>query len=230
MERLSKIEKLSDFQLLKHKVYEVIKKGIIELSLLPNEQLVEQRLADNLGVSKSPIREALQSLEREGLVYTLPFKGCFVARITEGGLREIFQLREALESFCVKNGCEVFSPKAIAQGKAILSKAEDCLRRDDVKRCYAFNLRFHDFLITNNQNDRISRTYGTLIDHLDRYRNIGRHITGRVAKSHREHTAIMEALEKRDGLLAESRMVTHLRSVLEEFLESKEIQSWSATK
>ena len=60
------LEKISDIQLLKHKVYEAIKKSIIDLSLPPGEQLVEQRLAEGLGVSKSPVREALLRLEREG--------------------------------------------------------------------------------------------------------------------------------------------------------------------
>lgn len=226
MGKFSKVEKFTDFQLLKHKVYEAIKKRIIDLSLLPNEQLAEQRLADSLGVSKSPVREALQSLEREGLVYTLPFKGCFVARITEKGIREVFQLREALETFCVKEACEVFSPEAIAKARKILAGAEDCLRMNDIKRCYACNLRFHAFLITNNKNDRISQTYATLRDHLDRYRNIGRHITGRVARSHQEHILIMEALEQQERTLVEQRMSDHLRSVLNEFLQSTELKSY----
>lgn len=81
--------KISDFQLLKDRAYDAIKKSIIALSFLPNEQLVEQRLARDLGVSKSPIREALHRLEREGLVYTIPFKGGFVAEITEEAIREI---------------------------------------------------------------------------------------------------------------------------------------------
>ena len=227
MQEFFRFGKLSGIQLLKHKVYEAIKKSIIDLSLPPDEQLVEQRLAGELGVSKSPIREALHRLEREGLVYTLPFRGCFVAKITEKEIREVFQLREALEAYCVKNACEHFSEQEINGAKEILTKAEKCLGQEDIERCYSLNLQFHDFIISHSRNERIILTYSTLLDHLDRYRNIGKHITGRVAKSHREHVIIIEALEKRDSILAERRISEHLRSVLKEFLESKELESFS---
>ncbi len=220
--------KLADIHLLKDKVYEAIKKSIIDLSLPPGEQLVEQRLAEGLGVSKSPIREALHRLEREGLVYTLPFRGCFVANITEKDIREVFQIREALETFSIKCACENFSDQKINGARAILSKAEACLRQGDVEHCYGFNLQFHDLIISHSRNGRIIQTYSTLLDHLDRYRNIGKHITGRVAKSHQEHILIMEAFEQRDGMIAERRMSEHLRSVLEEFLQSEEIKSFSS--
>jgi len=221
-----RIERVPDFQLLKHKVYEAIKKGIINLSLPPNEQLVEQRLAEELGVSKSPIREALQRLEREGLVYTLPFKGCFVAAITQKDISEIFQLRQALETFCVKYACITFSEEELQKAREILSAAQDALLHDDVSRCYACNIQFHDFLISGSKNERITQAYSTLRDQLDRYRNIASRIFGRVAKSHKEHLLIMEALEQRDGAEAERRMSKHLQSLLEEFLQSRELQSF----
>jgi DNA-binding GntR family transcriptional regulator len=221
-----RLEKLTDFQLLKDKVYEAIKKSIINLSPPPKEQLVEQRLAEKLGVSKSPIREALLRLEREGLVYTLPFKGSFVAEITEKGIHEIFQLREALETFCVKLASEKFSDTEMQKGREILSEAEEALRRNDIKGCFACNTRLHDFLISSGNNERITQTYSTLRNHLDRYRNIASLILGRVAKSHQEHLLIFEAIEQRDGGRAEKRMSEHLRSVLNDFLHSRELQSF----
>jgi DNA-binding GntR family transcriptional regulator len=219
--------KISDVQLLKDKVYEVIKKSIIELSLSPNDQLVEQRLAEELGVSKSPIREALMRLEQDGLVYTVPFKGCFVTEISLKNINEIFQLREALERFSVKFLSENYSQSGLQGAKKILEEAENALRRGDVKRCFEANTKFHDFLLTATKNERIIQAYSTLRNHLDRYRNIASLILGRVAKSHQEHLLIVAAIEKKDGNRAEKRMSEHLCSVLEDFLHSKELQTFT---
>ncbi len=219
-------EKISDFPLLKDKVHEAIKRRIVDLSLPPNEQLVEQRLAEELGVSKSPIREALLRLERDGLVYTLPFKGCFVAEITPQDVEYTFQLREALETYCLKLVGETFSDEEINRMRTLLLKGEEALRGNDLEQCYSVNTEFHDALITYARNPKIQRTYLTLRDHLDRYRNIASRIWGRVGKSHQDHLLIMDALEKRDLVQSQKYMSDHLRSVLEDLLHSEEFQAF----
>jgi len=230
MDKQYQLEKLPNFQLLKDKVYETIKKSIINLSLPPHAQLVEQRLAEELGVSKSPVREALLRLEKEGLVYTLSFKGCFVSGITEKDIHEIFQLREALETFCVKYACENFSEVEAQRAREILSTVEEALRRDDFERCHTTNIQFHNFLISESKNERIIQTYLTLSNHLDRYRKIASLISGRIAKSHQEHLLIIGAIERKDEVEAERRMSEHLRSLLNDFINSKELQSFCANK
>jgi len=217
-------EKIAQFPLLKDKVYEAIKSRIVDLSLPPNDQLVEQRLAEELGVSKSPIREALLRLERDGLVYTLPFKGCFVAEITPQDVKHTFQLREALETYCLKLICEAFSDVEMSRLRTILLKGEEALKGNHLDLCYSVNTEFHDALITYTKNPKIQRTYLTLRDHLDRYRNIASRIWGRVGKSHQDHLLIMEALERRDLVHSERHMSDHLRSVLEDLLRSEEFQ------
>lgn len=228
MDKQSQLEKLSDFQLLKDKVYEAIKKSIINLSLPPHVQLVEQRLAEELGVSKSPIREALLRLEKDGLVYTLPFKGSFVSGITLKDIREIFQLREALETFCVKYVCENFSEVETRKAREILSTVEEALRQNDFEHCHASNIQFHNFLIAESKNDRIIGTYLALSKHLDRYRKIASLISGRIAKSHQEHLLVIEAIEQKNEVEAVRRMSGHIRSILNDFINSKELQSFCA--
>jgi DNA-binding GntR family transcriptional regulator len=219
-------EKISEFPLLKDKVYEAIKRRIVDLSLPPNDQLVEQRLAEELGVSKSPIREALQRLETAGLVYTLPFKGCFVAEITPQDVKHTFQLREALEIHCLKLACESFSDEEIHRIRTILLKGQEAVKGNDLEQSYFVNTEFHDALITYTKNPKIQRTYLTLRDHLDRYRNIASRIWGRVGKSHQDHLLIMETLERRDLVQSGKYMSDHLRSVLEDLLRSKEFQAF----
>ena len=218
--------KIINIKLLKNQAYEGIKERIINLTLRPNEQLVEQRLAQQLGISKSPIREAIQRLEREGLVYSLPFRGGFVAAVSEQDIREIFQLREALERFCIKNACLIFSGDDLKRIEKIISKADKALQQGEIKGAYLIDIQLHDFLIKSSKNEKIIQTYVNLRDHLNRYWNIASLISGRVAKSHQEHILIIEAIAQKDEVQAEKRISEHLRSVLEEFIQSKEFRSY----
>ena len=84
-------------------------------------------LAKELGVSKSPIREALHELASEGFVYTVPFRGCFVASISDEDIKKVFQVRQALDVFCGKQACEAFSNESIEKLKEILMNAETAL-------------------------------------------------------------------------------------------------------
>jgi GntR family transcriptional regulator, rspAB operon transcriptional repressor len=227
MKSASQLEKISDLHLLKDKVYDILKHGIISLAFLPRTQLVEQRLAEDLGVSKSPIRESLLRLERDGLVYTLPFKGCFVAEISAQNIRETFQLREALETYAVRQACKSPPAGGIEQIKKILSRGDEAVRRKNHPRCYQVNIQFHYHLISLGQNHQMIRTYATLRDHLDRYRNLASRILGRVAKSHAEHLKILECLEGKQPIPAQERMAEHLSSVLEDLLHSKEFQRFA---
>ncbi len=220
------MEKIIDIKLLKNQAYEGIKEKIINLTLRPNEQLVEQRLAEQLGISKSPIREAIQRLEREGLVYSLPFKGGFVSAVSEEDIREIFQLREALERFCVRNACLVFSGEDLKRIEKIISKSEKALQREDIRGAYLIDIQLHDLLMKSSKNARIIQTYANLRDHLDRYWHIASLISGRVAKSHQEHLTIIKAIAEKDEAQAEKRISEHLHSVLEEFIQSKEFRSY----
>lgn len=220
------IPKIDDFQLLKEKVFDTIRKSIISLSLLPGQQLVEQRLAEELGVSKSPIREALQKLEQKGLVYTIPFKGCFVTEITPKEIEDTFQFREALETYCVRLICEFVSEDEFIRLKTILSQGEIALQRNDIENCYSINTQFHDALVGLTNNSKIIQNYSTLRDHLDRYRNIASRIKGRVAQSHQDHVSILESIERKDGVQSEKKMSAHMRSVLQDILCSEELQDF----
>jgi DNA-binding GntR family transcriptional regulator len=220
------VSKIDDFQLLKGRVFEKIKRGIISLSLLPGQQLVEQRLAEELGVSKSPIREAFLKLEEKGLVHTIPYKGCFVTEITQKEIEHTFQLREALETYCVRLICETLAEDGIIKLKKIISRGEKALHKNDVKNCYAANTLFHDALIGMTNNSKITQSFLTLRDHLDRYRNIASRIGGRVEKSHQDHVSIFESIEEKDAIQSSKKMSAHIRDVLQDILSSEEFQAF----
>lgn len=141
--------------------------------------------------------------------------------------QETFQLPEALETFCVQQGCETFSGEEINQVKEILREGDKARQANDLIRCYSINPLFHGTLVSTTRNSKIQRTYFNLRDHLNRFRNIANRIMGRVVKSHQEHGLIIEAMERRDDAQARKKMVEHVRGVLIDILNFGELGSFS---
>ena len=148
-----------------------------------------------------------------------------MADVSEQDIREIFQLREALERFCVRNACLIFSGEDLKRIGKIISKSDKALQQGDLKRAYLIDIQLHDLLIRSSKNAKIIQAYSNLRDHLDRYWHIASLISGRVTKSHQEHMSIIEAIAQKDETQAEKRISEHLHSILEEFIQSKEFRS-----
>jgi len=116
----SKMDTIVDIRFLSDQAYQVIKEAIISLELEPGERLKESTLAEELGISKTPIREALTRLQHEGLVETIRFKGASVAQIDDHDVEEIFEFRELLEGAAVKRAAIAFSSEDLQKGEALL--------------------------------------------------------------------------------------------------------------
>ncbi len=142
------------------------------------------------------------------------------------GYPGIYQLREALERFCARQACARITHEEIRSFRDILAQADAALSQDNLRGAYSIDIKMHDLFISNSKNRKIIQTYATLRDHVDRYSNIMGLISGRVTKSHQEHSLIIDALEQGDEVQVEERISAHLQSVLEEFIESKEFKSF----
>ena len=212
--------KIQHIQLLKDRVYETIKESIINLSFLPGEQLIEQRLADALGVSKSPIRDAFQRLEQEGLVHSVPYKGCFVADISTRECRELFQLREALEHYCLEYGLDDYTEEDIAEFKQLMDSALSHMNHNDENAAVHTHLSFHYLIIKKSDNRLIASTYANMNDKMRRYIEIIiRSDPNRVSHSSKQHRILLEAIVEKKKERALRLLSAHLASVLEDYLK-----------
>jgi DNA-binding GntR family transcriptional regulator len=208
------------FKRLSDRVYEAIKEKIISLEFQPGAQLVEKQLASELGVSKSPIRDAFQRLEQDGLVYSVPFRGCFVSDLTAEEFKEVFQLREALEIFCLEETLASYTQEEIRELRLANQAAKKELEKGSKARAFKRHLDMHALLVEKLGNHLISNIYSNIINNkLKRYLNMGLSLKHRVRLSNEEHKTLIEALDRRNLGLASRALKDHLSNILEEYLK-----------
>lgn len=201
-------------------VYEELKVAIVDLRLAPGEPLREATLAEQLGVSKTPIRQALTMLEQEGLVETTSFKGAVVAGYSRQDLLEIYELRELLENAAARAAAESMSEEDRARLDRISRESRKLRRSNDTARLAALVSEFDDVLFDQVHNARIRALIENLRAHLTRIGHLTEGIPGRIEASVDEHEKIVKAIAARDQDLAEQRMRDHIRSVRDDQLRA----------
>lgn len=210
------LEKVGGPVSLKDRAYDAIKQAILSVRLKPGTPLVETQLADELGISKTPVRAALDELEREGFVTRILFKGTYVTEVTVKDLVEIFQLRAVLEGLAARLATPLFSPPEMDQIDQNLTAAEAALAEGDPVLCSKLGKTLHDAIIDKADNQRLTLIIRNLDDHVQRFRAISDQISGRLNKSVKEHRRILGALRRQDADAAEQAMRDHLHSVLQD--------------
>jgi GntR family transcriptional regulator, rspAB operon transcriptional repressor len=213
-------------------VYEELKSAIVDLRLAPGEPLREATLADRLGVSKTPIREALTRLEQEGLVETTSFKGAVVTRYSRQDLVEIYELRELLENAAVRAAAQSMAEQDLARLERIVSESRRLQAGKDQGGKHrggqdrgelaALITEFDAVLYDQVRNHRIQALIENMRAHLTRIGQLTAEIPGRIDASVDEHEKIVEAIAARDPALAEQCMREHIRSVRDDQLRALE--------
>lgn len=199
---------------LKDQAYDTIKEAILSMQLEPGQPLVEEELAQQLGVSKTPVRDALNDLERDGLVTKILFKGTYVSEISARDVEEIFQLRAVLEGLAFRLATPCLTPEDLVQAEVLLDACDKARRQGDLPLCSKLGTQFHWLIIKKSTNQRLSPILDNLEDHTRRLRLVSERIYGRLEKSSREHRRILDALKQGDPLVAEQRLRDHLHSVI----------------
>jgi GntR family transcriptional regulator, rspAB operon transcriptional repressor len=201
-------------------VYEELKSAIVDLRLAPGDPLREATLAEQLGVSKTPIREALTRLEQEGLVETTSFKGAVVSGYSRQDLIEIYELRELLENAAARVAAESMPDADRDRLGRICRESRKLAKGGDAPGLAALISAFDDVLFDQVSNSRIRALIGNLRAHLTRIGQLTAEIPGRIEASVDEHEKILEAIAARDPDLAERRMSQHIRSVRDDQLRA----------
>ncbi len=222
MEPVFQLPKITEPVSLKDKAYNAIKSAILSLQLKPGAPLVESELAQQLGISKTPVRDALLELEREGFVTKVLFKGTYVTEVTLKDVREIFQVRAVLEGLAARLAAPLFSPQELDQMAENLAAAEAALAEGNLDLCSERGKRLHDAIINKADNQRLTLIIRNLDDHVQRFRLLSDQISGRLNKSVKEHRRVLEALRQRDPAAAEQAMRDHLFSVLRDLSAPEE--------
>lgn len=151
-------------------VFNTLRQAILRGELKPGERLMEIQLANKLGVSRTPIREALRKLELEGLVNMVPRKGAEVADITEKSLRDVLEVRKALEELSVQLACEKITEEEIEELKRVAERFKDTLNDQDVTKIAEADVAFHDVIYTATDNQKLILLLNNLREQMYRYR------------------------------------------------------------
>jgi DNA-binding GntR family transcriptional regulator len=221
------LEDLGNYLSLKDRVYQNIKFQIIRGNLKPGTRLLEEELAKAMSISRAPIREAFNKLEKEGFVTTIPRKGAAVSNITTETIEDIFEIRETLESLAVKKSLgKIFIDELEKVGdnfKEFINKSENAENRIQY---LVLDKKFHDLLSQNCGNKKLIELLANLQEQIHWLRNISLKRTT-FSGSVREHLAIIEALKRNDEKLITKTLLQHLERAKESSLI--EVNSWSAT-
>ncbi len=194
---------------------DLLRKRIYSHALLPGQRLDEAALAADLGISRTPLREALKILSTEGLVDLQPRKGCYVTELLLADLEEIFPIMAMLEGRVAHAAATKATPADLKRLDAMHEKLEKHAAAGDIDRYYEANYVFHDSLQTLAG----GRWLPTMIDDLRKLLKLSRHrslrLDGRLSDSLEEHRALMRALHAHDGDAAEAVMKQHLIAQLD---------------
>jgi DNA-binding GntR family transcriptional regulator len=204
---------------LSQQAIDLLREQIYNHKLAPGQRLDEAVLAEQLGISRTPLREALKVLSAEGLVDLQPHKGCFVTELTLRDMEEIFPIMATLEGRVAHEVASKRTPAQLKALDALHEKLEKHAAVDDVNRYYETNYVFHDQLQECAGNRWLQIVIGDLRKLLKLSRHHSLRLEGRLAASLAEHRALMKALHRQDADAAEQIMREHLLAQLEALRE-----------
>lgn len=161
---------VNDYLPLRDVVFNTLRQAILRGEMEPGERLMEIQLAQKLGVSRTPIREAIRKLELEGLVIMIPRKGAEVAHITEKDMRDVLEVRCTLEELAVALACKNVTPERIMDLRAANKVFESAIVSKDVVNIVDADVQFHDTIYAMTDNDRLIQIINKLREQMYRYR------------------------------------------------------------
>ncbi len=179
-------------------VFNTLREAILRGDLVPGERLMELQLAAKLGVSRTPIREAIRMLEQEGLAITIPRKGAIVAGMTEKDMQDVLEIREALEELSVQVACDKITEEEIAKLRENMENFEDSLKSGDLKRMAEADVEFHDVIYQATDNPKLINMLNNLREQMYRYRVEYLKNPSNHEQLLREHEAIYRGIMEKD--------------------------------
>ncbi|AGF57503.1 MULTISPECIES: GntR family transcriptional regulator [Clostridium] len=193
----------TDLRPIREIVLERLRKAIMDGSFEPGDRLVETSIAEGMGVSRTPVREAFRQLEIEGLAENVPRKGTIVKGISKRDILEIYEIREVLEGLAFRLACANISEARILGLKEMLLKMEQSIDNNDIKEYWRLHGEFHNTIMDFSNNQRLIDQMKQIYEYLSKLRNFTLVMNKRRIIAMEEHKALIKAFENKDEILAE---------------------------
>lgn len=200
-------------------VYHLLEEAILAGKYEIGSSLTELSLAADLGVSRTPVRAALQRLEQEGLVHLIPNKCAVVQGISHGDLIDIYRMRMRLEGLSAAMAAEKLTPADAKRLTEIVELSEFYVARGDAEHLRDLDSSFHELVYLASGSRMVSMTLSTLHHKVSAYRAMALRDPDRVVASVREHRAILDALLRHDATEADRLAAQHVERALENILK-----------
>jgi DNA-binding GntR family transcriptional regulator len=202
--------RFTDPGLIRERVVDALRDAIIAGRLKPGERIRERELVALLGVSRSPLREAIRILETEGLITSLAYRGARVSDLSAGDLRDMLDVRIMLESFAARLAIERLDDAALQAMEEQVNRARAAGAQVDLEANFELGLGFHDMVVAASGNRKVVQIHESLKRHQRRYQHFAFTRVGRDLRALDEHADIVTALRRRDLAAVEHGLRAHL--------------------
>lgn len=210
MEKDSLQVNMNDFLPLRDVVFNTLRKAILTGELKPGERLMEIHLANRLGVSRTPIREAIRKLELEGLVTMIPRRGAEVARITEKSMKDVLEVRRALDALCAELACDRISEEEMGRLEKACAEFEKATQTGDATVIAKADVALHDIIVAATGNQRLVQLVNNLAEQMYRYRFEYIKDESQHERLVEEHRIIYESIRAKDKAAASAAAKVHI--------------------
>lgn len=192
-------------------VFEYLKNAIIDQTILPGSRLVESKIADMLGISRTPLREALHKLEREDWIEQVPSGGFQVVTLTREEIEQTFGIRSVLEAYAARLAAENCRDKDLIPLEKKMKEYQRCLELNkDRENLQIINTQFHDLLYALSKSAKLIKMINQLRAQISRFRHIILKQDDYAQKSNDDHIRMLEAIKARDGEAVEQLVRAHI--------------------
>ncbi|HPD00828.1 MAG TPA: GntR family transcriptional regulator [Acetivibrio sp.] len=195
--KLSKVN-LNDYKPLREVVFNTLREAIISGELKPGERLMEVKLAEKMGVSRTPVREAIRKLELEGLVSMLPRKGAHVAELSAKDIMDVLEVRATLDGMATSLAAERITDEEIKDLSHIQVQFESYTYKENLQGSIKKDVEFHELIYRASRNERLIQISSNLREQIQRFRVIYMKDYSNPKDLIKEHQCILEAISRHD--------------------------------
>lgn len=206
---------------LRGRVFNQLENDILNGKYQPGDNLIETRLCEELGVSRTPIREAIRQLELEGLVQSIPNKGAIVKGISPKDIEDIYTIRMMIEGLAARWATEKITPEELEELKETIELEEFYTLKNDTYHLLKFDSRFHEIIFKASKSKPLMHTLSTFHHYIQKARNASFSSPGRAGEMLKEHKAILQAIIEGNADMAEKLTTEHIRNASLNLLKQK---------
>jgi DNA-binding GntR family transcriptional regulator len=217
--KLTKVN-LNDYKPLRDVIFDTLREAIIVGELKPGERLMEVQLAQKMGVSRTPVREAIRKLELEGLVEMLPRKGAHIADLSVKDIMDVLEVRATLDGLATSLSAARISDEEIKELKHVQDQFVNYVEKENLQGSIKKDVEFHDIIYRSSRNDKLIQISNNLREQVQRFRVIYIKDASSTRELIREHNEIIEAITSRDSEAARRTAQTHIKNQEEAIIRS----------